>query len=74
MRIKDVASGSAARAAGLLEGDWIVGAEGELVAEQADVLKLLIGEGAARTLALKGLRPTAGVLGVVHLLVTPSPA
>jgi S1-C subfamily serine protease len=73
VRIKDVASASAARAAGLRAGDWIVGAQGEPVAEQADLLKLLIGEGAARTLALKVLRPNAGVLGIVHMIVTPSP-
>jgi S1-C subfamily serine protease len=73
VRIKEVASGSAAAAAGLQPGDWIVGAQGEPVAEQADLLKLLIGEGAGRTLALKVLRPTAGVVTVVHLIVTPSP-
>jgi S1-C subfamily serine protease len=70
--IKDVAGGSAAAAAGLRVGDWIVGAQGEPVAEQADLLKLLIGDGAGRTLTLKVLRPTAGVVGVVHLVVTPS--
>ena len=74
VRIKDVASGSAAAAAGLRAGDWIVGAQGEPVAEQADLLKLLIGDGAGRTLALKVLRPTAGVVAVVHLIVTPSPS
>jgi S1-C subfamily serine protease len=72
VRIKDVASGSAAAAAGLSAGDWIVGAQGEPVAEQADLLKLLIGDGAGRTLALKVLRPTAGIVAVVHLIVTPS--
>jgi S1-C subfamily serine protease len=74
VRIKDVASGSAAAAAGLRAGDWIVGAQGEPVAEQADLLKLLIGDGAAQTLALKVLRPTAGVVAAVHLIVTPSPS
>jgi S1-C subfamily serine protease len=73
VRVKDVAAGSAAAVAGLRAGDWIVGAQGEPVAEQADLLKLLIGDGAARTLALKVLRPTAGVLGVAHLIVTPTP-
>jgi S1-C subfamily serine protease len=72
VRLKDVAAGSAAAAAGLRAGDWIVGAQGEPVAEQADLLKLLIGDGAGRTLALKVLRPNAGVLGAVHLIVTPS--
>ena len=74
VRVKDVASGSAAAAAGLRPGDWIVGAQGEPVAEQADLLKLLIGDGAGRTLALKVLRPTAGVVAVVHLIVTPNPS
>jgi S1-C subfamily serine protease len=32
----------------------------------------LIGDGAGRTLALKVLRPTVGVVAVVHLIVTPS--
>jgi len=71
VRIKDIARGSAATAS-LRAGDWIVGAEGETVAEQADLLKLLIGDGAGRTVALKVLRPTAGVLNVVHVLVTPA--
>jgi S1-C subfamily serine protease len=73
VRISNVASGSAAATAGLGSGDWIVGANGEPVAEQADLLKLLIGDGAGRTLALKVLRPNAGVLRVVHLVVTPTP-
>jgi S1-C subfamily serine protease len=73
VRIKDAAAGGAAAAAGLRAGDWIVGAQGEPVAEQADLLKLLIGDGAGRTLALKVLRPTAGVLGAIHVLVTPNP-
>jgi S1-C subfamily serine protease len=72
VRIKDTASGSAAAAAGLRAGDWIIGAQGEPIAEQADLLKLLIGDGAGRTVALRVLRPNAGVLGVVHLIVTPT--
>jgi S1-C subfamily serine protease len=72
VRIKEVAGASAAAVAGLHAGDWIVGAQGEPVAEQADLLKLLIGEGAARTLSLKVLRPNAGVLGVIYLIVTPN--
>jgi S1-C subfamily serine protease len=74
VRIKDIAGGSAAATAGLRSGDWIVGAQGETVAEQADLLKLLIGDGAGRTLTLKLLRPIAGVLTVVHVLATPSSA
>jgi S1-C subfamily serine protease len=74
VRIKEIARGSGAALAGLLAGDWIVGAQGEPVAEQADLLKLLIGDGAGRTLALKVLRPNAGVLSVVHVLATPNPS
>jgi membrane-associated protease RseP (regulator of RpoE activity) len=73
VRIKKVARGSAASAVGLRDGDWIVGAQGEAIAEQADLLGFLIGDGAGRTLALKVLRPAAGVLTVVHVAVTPSP-
>jgi S1-C subfamily serine protease len=73
VRIKDIARGSAAAIADLRAGDWIVGAQGETVAEQADLLKLLIGDGAGRTLALRVLRPTAGLLNAVHVIVTPNP-
>jgi S1-C subfamily serine protease len=74
VRVKDVGSSSAAAVAGLRAGDWIIGAQGEPVAEQSDLLKLLIGDGAGRTLTLKVLRPNAGVLGAVHLIVTPAAA
>jgi S1-C subfamily serine protease len=73
VRIKNVARGSAASSAGLQSGDWIVGAEGDTVAGQADLLKLLIGDGARRVLVFKVLRPKAGVLTIVHLVVTLSP-
>ena len=36
--------------------------------------RLAVLDGAGRTLALKVLRPTAGVVAVVHLIVTPSPS
>jgi S1-C subfamily serine protease len=73
LRIKDVAQGSPAAAAGLRSGDWIVGAQGEVVSEHADLLRLLTGEGAGKPLALKLLRPSAGVLGTLYVLVTPGP-
>ena len=57
---------------GLLQGDWIVGADGETIAEQSDLLRLLIGDRAGEPIALRVLRPTAGVLSVVHVLLTPS--
>ena len=71
IRIREVAPGSAAAAA-LRPGDWIVGADGETIGEQSDLLRLLVGDRAGEPLALKVLRPTAGVLGVVHVLLTPS--
>jgi S1-C subfamily serine protease len=71
IRINDVAAGSAAAAAGLRVGDWIVGAEGEPVAQLADLLRHVTGDNAGRALALKILRPSAGVLGAVHVVVTP---
>jgi hypothetical protein len=36
------------------------------------MLKLLIGDGAGRTLILKVLRPTTGALSVVHIPVKPN--
>jgi S1-C subfamily serine protease len=71
MRIKDVTAGSPAAVAGIREGDWIVGAQGEPVAEHADLLRLLIGERAGNAITLKMLRPSAGVLSAFHVLVTP---
>ena len=73
IRVKNVERGSAAASAGLRSGDWIVGAQGETIAEQGDLLKLLIGDGAGRTLVFKVLRPVAGVLTVVYVTITPSP-
>lgn len=72
MRIKDVVPGSGAATAGLRSGDWIVGAQGEAVSELSDLLRLLSGDAAEKTLALKVLRPSAGVLHVLHVLLTPS--
>ncbi len=73
VRINDVVRGSPASYAGLRSGDWIVGAQGEAVAEQSDLLKLLIGDGVGRTLVFKVLRPKAGVLTMVEVAVTPGP-
>jgi S1-C subfamily serine protease len=71
LRVKDVVKGSAAATAGLSAGDWIVGAQGEPISEHADLLRLLSGEGAGKPIALKLLRPTAGVLGALYVVVTP---
>jgi S1-C subfamily serine protease len=71
MHVKNVTRGSAAAAGGLQAGDWIVGAQGQAVSDLADLLPLLSGDRAGATLPLKVLRPRAGVLEVVHLLVSP---
>lgn len=73
MRIKNVVQGSVAAAAGLRSGDWIIGAQGEAVSELSDLLRLVSGDGAEKTLVVKVLRPTAGVLSVLHVLLTPDP-
>lgn len=70
MRIQEVVPGSAAAVAGLRSGDWIIGAQGQPVSEPAELLKFLTGEGAGKTLALKILRPSAGALSVVHIVLT----
>ena len=72
VRIKNVERGSAASSADLRSGDWIVGAQGDPVADQGDLLKLLIGDNEGRTLVFKVLRPKAGVLTIAHVMVTPS--
>lgn len=71
IRISEVAPRSAAAVAGLKPGDWIVGADGAPVAQLADLLRHLTGDNAGRALALKILRPNAGVLGAVHMAITP---
>lgn len=71
LRVQQVVPGSAAARAGLRAGDWIVGAQGEPVSQLSDLLKLLAGNAAGQALALKILRPRAGVLEIAHFLVTP---
>jgi S1-C subfamily serine protease len=71
IQIKEVVQGGAAAAAGLRAGDWIVGLEGVAVSDLSDMMKLLAGDGANRTMAAKVLRPHGGVLKPVHVLLTP---
>jgi S1-C subfamily serine protease len=71
MRIERVVPGSAAAFAGLQPGDWIVGVRGEPVSQLSDLLRWLVGESAGQVLPLKILRARAGILEVMHLLVTP---
>jgi S1-C subfamily serine protease len=72
MRVDQIVPGSAAAFAGLQPGDWIVGVQGQPVSQPSDLLRWLAGETAGQVLPLKILRPRAGVLEVMHLLVTPT--
>lgn len=72
MRVQQVAPGSAAASAGLRAGDWIIGVRGEPVSQLSDLLNWLAGDAAGQVLPLKILRPRAGVLEVMHVLVTPT--
>jgi S1-C subfamily serine protease len=73
VQIKEVVQGGAADQAGLKAGDWIVGVDGTTMSDLSDVLKLLSGDGANRTLAVRVLRSSGGVLKPVHALLTPRP-
>jgi S1-C subfamily serine protease len=71
VQIKEIVQGGAAALAGLRAGDWIIGLDGTTVSDLSDVMKLLSGDGANRTMATKLLRPSGGVLRPVHALLTP---
>ena len=71
MQIKEVAQGGAAALAGLKAGDWIIGFDGTTVSDLSDVMKLLCGDGAGHTIAVKVLRSAGGVLKPLHVLLTP---
>ncbi|MGH8565625.1 MAG: S1C family serine protease [Gammaproteobacteria bacterium] len=72
MRVQEVAAGSAAASAGLRVGDWIIGVQGKPVSQLSDLLHWLGGNAAGQVLPLKILRPRAGILEVLHVLVTPA--
>ena len=72
MRVQEVVAGSAAASAGLRAGDWIVGVQGEPVSQLSDLLNWLGGDAAGQVLPLKILRPRAGILEVLYVLVTPA--
>ena len=72
MRVQQVVAGSAAASAGLRAGDWIVGVQGQPVSQLSDLLNWLGGSAAGQVLPLKILRPRAGVLEILHVLVTPT--
>jgi S1-C subfamily serine protease len=72
MRVQQVMPGSPAAIAGLRPGDWIIGAQGEPVSQLSDLMRWLGGNAAGQVLPLKILRPRAGVLEVLHVLVTPT--
>ncbi|HYE35657.1 S1C family serine protease [Methylocaldum sp.] len=71
LRVHQVAAGSAAASAGLRAGDWIIGVEGTPVSQLSDLLNWLAGDAAGEVLSLRLLRPRAGVLEVLHVLVKP---
>jgi S1-C subfamily serine protease len=72
LRVQEVVAGSAAANAGLRAGDWIIGVQGKPVSQLSDLLHWLGGNAAGQVLPLKILRPRAGVLEVLHVLVTPT--
>jgi S1-C subfamily serine protease len=72
LRVQQVVAGSVAASAGLHAGDWIIGAQGAPVSQLSDLMNWLGGDAAGRVLALKILRPHAGILEVLHVLVTPA--
>jgi len=72
LRVQQVAAGSAAASAGLRAGDWIIGVQGQPVSQLVDLLNWLGGDAAGQALPLKVLRPRAGVLEALHVLVTPA--
>jgi NAD-dependent dihydropyrimidine dehydrogenase PreA subunit len=72
LRVHQIVPGSAAAGAGLQAGDWVVGVQGQPVSQLSDLLSWLAGDAAGQVLALKVLRPRAGVLEVLHVLITPT--
>jgi S1-C subfamily serine protease len=72
LRVQEVVAGPAAANAGLRAGDWIIGVQGKPVSQLSDLLHWLGGNAAGQVLPLKILRPRAGVLEVLHVLVTPT--
>lgn len=71
LRVQQVQPGSAAASAGMRAGDWVIGVQGEPISQMSDLMNWLGGNSAGRVLPMKVLRPRAGVLEVVHLLVAP---
>lgn len=72
LRIQEVVAGSSAATAGLRTGDWIVGVQGTPVSQLSELLSWLAGNAAGQVLSLKVLRPRAGILEILHMLVTPA--
>ncbi len=71
LRVQHVAAGSAAAGPGLRAGDWIIGVQGEPVSQFSELLNWLCGNAAGQVLSLKILRPRAGILEILHMLVKP---
>jgi S1-C subfamily serine protease len=72
MRVSHVVPGSAAASAGLRAGDWIVGVKGEPIAGPSDLYVWLGGDHAGEVLPLRILRPRAGVLEILHVMIAPT--
>ncbi|MCA1853289.1 MAG: trypsin-like peptidase domain-containing protein [Beggiatoa sp.] len=72
LRVQEVVASSAAANAGLRAGDWIIGVQGKPVSQLSDLLHWLGGNAAGQVLPLKILRPRAGILEVLHVLMTPT--
>ena len=71
VRVQDIVAGSAAALSGLKRGDWIVGIDGDAIADLSDLSRRLAGDDAARTVTVRLLRPSSGVLKPIHALLTP---
>jgi S1-C subfamily serine protease len=71
LRVHQVAAGSAAARAGMRAGDWIIGVQGTPVSQLSELLNWLAGDAAGQVLSLKILRPRAGPLEILQVLVTP---
>ncbi|MGH8751860.1 MAG: S1C family serine protease [Burkholderiales bacterium] len=72
LRVQQVVPGSAAADAGMRAGDWIIVVQGEPVSQLSDLLNWLAGNAAGQALPLKILRPRAGLLEILHILVKPA--
>ena len=71
MRVDAVSAGAPAGRAGLLAGDIVIAAGAQRIEQVSDLLRLLGREAVGKKLALKILRPIAGVFRDLELEITP---